>query len=130
MVQSVEIFDKLNVLERFSPPKYQLLKWIGNKQKFASAITSYFPINFNKYYEPFLGSGAILATVSPNNGIGSDTFKPLIEIWQQLKSNPNGLIEWYAERRVMIGKYSKEEVYERVKKSYNSSPNGADFLFL
>ncbi len=126
----VELHDKKNILERFTPPKTQLLKWVGNKQKFAPEITSHFPLNFNNYIEPFLGSGAILATVTPKHGIGADTFKPLIEIWNQLKNNPIKLIEWYAERRNLIGKYTKEEVYEMVKASYNLNPNGADFLYL
>lgn len=30
----------------------------------------------------------------------------------------------------MIGKYTKEEVYELVKEAYNANPNGADFLYL
>jgi DNA adenine methylase len=114
----------------YYPPKSQLLKWVGNKQKFAVEITRYFPTDIKRYIEPFLGSGAILATVSPNNGLGSDTFKPLIEIWQKLASDPNGLIQWYAERRNRIGKETKEEVYKSVLASYNSKPNGADFLFL
>lgn len=114
----------------YYPPKTQLLKWIGNKQKFAVEITRYFPINFHRYFEPFLGSGAILATVAPSQGFASDTFKPLIEIWQKLASKPSELIEWYAQRRNRIGKEKKELVYESVKASYNSNPNGADFLFL
>src|SRR5258708_2181982 len=98
------------VLHRYSkyvPPKTQLLKWVGNKQKFAAEITKYFPLEFNKYYEPFLGSGAVLATVSPTRGIGSDTFKPLIEIWQKLKNEPNELIEWYKEWRDQLDSYRK-----------------------
>lgn len=71
-----------------------------------------------------------MATVSPKNGLGSDTFLPLMEIWMMLKSNPQKLVEWYAERYHHIGPKSKEEVYEQVKASYNQGPNGADFLFL
>jgi DNA adenine methylase len=114
----------------YYPPKSQLLKWVGNKQKFAVEITRSFPTDIKTYYEPFLGSGAILATVSPKNGLGSDVFKPLVQIWKKLSKNPNELIEWYAERRNRIGKESKEEVYASVLSSYNSKPNGADFLFL
>ena len=62
--------------------------------------------------------------------MGSDTFKPLIEIWQKLASDPTGLIEWYAQRRNRIGKETKEQVYKSVLAAYNSNPNGADFLFL
>lgn len=114
----------------YYPPKFQLLKWVGNKQKFAVEITKSFPIDIKSYYEPFLGSGAILATVAPKSGLGSDTFKPLIQIWKKLSSHPGELIEWYAERRNRIGKETKEEVYLSVLASYNASPNGADFLFL
>jgi DNA adenine methylase len=123
--------QQANLFERYYPPKGQLLKWIGNKQKFASVITGNFPQKFNRYVEPFLGSGGILATVAPSNGIGSDTFKPLVEIWQTLKDNPERLKSWYAERRNLISnKTPKEKVYKLVQDSYNTSPNGADFLYL
>lgn len=112
------------------PPKGQLLKWIGNKQKFARQITAYFPSAMRTYYEPFLGSGAILATVAPKSGVGSDTFLPLVDIWKKLSSDPNGLIEWYAERRSLLSSMSKEEAYAIVRANYNQHPNGADFLFL
>lgn len=119
-----------NLYNTYYPPKYQLLKWVGNKQKFAAEITRFFPTEFNRFYEPFLGSGAVMATIAPKNGLGSDTFLPLIEIWTTLKTNPQKLIAWYAERRNLIGSKTKEEVYEIVKASYNTRPNGADFLFL
>lgn len=114
----------------YYPPKSQLLKWVGNKQKFAVEITRYFPTDIKRYIEPFLGSGAILATVAPKYGLGSDVFKPLVEIWQKLATDPSGLVEWYAERRKRIENETKEEVYKSVLATYNKNPNGADFLFL
>jgi DNA adenine methylase len=114
----------------YTPPKSQLLKWVGNKQKFAAEITRCFPVDYNSFYEPFLGSGAIIATVSPRKGIGSDVYKPLIEIWDKLKIDPEGLVEWYADRRNLIDKEDKVTVYNNVLKSFNESQNGADFLFL
>jgi DNA adenine methylase len=115
----------------FTPPKTQLLKWVGNKQKFAGEITKYFPTDFNRFFEPFLGSGAIISTVSPKNGIGSDVFSPLMDIWNQLKADPKGLVEWYAQRRDRLEKGGdKVALYEEVKASYNARPNGADFLYL
>ena len=38
-----------------------LVKWVGSKRKVAKKIISYFPTEFNNYYEPFLGSGAVLS---------------------------------------------------------------------
>jgi DNA adenine methylase len=115
----------------YYPPKTQLLKWVGNKQRFANEITSFFPEHFNRFYEPFLGSGAIIATVAPEKGFGSDIFSPLIEIWKKLATKPDELIEWYAERRNLLDKgKDKNVLYEEVKASFNKKPNGADFLYL
>ena len=71
-----------------------------------------------------------MATVAPLRGVGSDIFTPLMEIWDRLKSDPEELIEWYASRRRRVDKEGKEIVYEDVRRAYNDSPNGADFLFL
>lgn len=114
----------------YTPPRTQLLKWVGNKQKFAGEISKFFPVKYNKFYEPFLGSGAVIATVSPQSGLGSDISSPLIDIWSKLKSDPQGLIDWYASRRNRIEKEGKKEVYDHVKQSFNKNPNGPDFLFL
>lgn len=114
----------------YTPPKSQLLKWVGNKQKFAGEISKCFPTKFNTFYEPFLGSGAVMATVLPSNGVGSDVFKPLIDIWQKLKNDPKGLIDWYAQRRNRIELEDPVQVYEDVKASFNLENNGADFLYL
>lgn len=119
-------------IERRRPTRLglQLLKWIGNKQRIAPAIVSHFPSDFGMYWEPFLGSGAVLATLAPQKAIGSDSFEPLMEIWQELKQSPETLKTWYSDRWQLMSKEKKVEVYERIKASYNANPNGADLLFL
>ena len=116
---------------RFVEPfNAQLLKWIGNKQRFAYEIISYFPVKINRYFEPFLGSGAVLGTFAYEKSIGSDIFKPLMEIWITLHNDPELLKKWYTERWDIIINGDKIETYERIKASYNTNPNGADLLFL
>jgi DNA adenine methylase len=124
------------VLFKNAPHKYirpfttQLLKWVGNKQRFAHEIVGAFPEKFSRYYEPFLGSGGVLATLAPIDAFASDTFAPLMEIWVTLKAEPAKLKEWYRERwQIAHGNY-KREGYEKIKASYNRAPNGADLLFL
>jgi DNA adenine methylase len=107
-----------------------LLKWIGNKQKFANEIISYLPKQYGTYFEPFLGSGAVLAHLAPQRAVASDAFGPLIEIWRMLHSDTEQLIRWYSERHALVAKMGKVEAYEHVKASYNARPNGADLLFL
>ena len=113
-----------------SPFKLQLLKWIGSKQRFAHEIVSYFPLAVGTYFEPFLGSGAVLATLAPKQAVASDVFRPLVEIWQTLHSDADLLKQWYANRQQAMMNGDKVAEYERVKASYNRSPNGADLLFL
>lgn len=113
-----------------APFKTQLLKWIGNKQRFAHEIIDYFPASYAKYYEPFLGSGAVLGTLAPASAVASDTLKPLIEIWQTLKNHPDILKSWYRDRWNLYISGDRIEKYEAIKAAYNFYPNGADLLFL
>ncbi len=111
-------------------PKGQLLKWIGNKQRMAEEILSYFPAEFGAYHEPFVGSGAVLATLAPNRAFASDSFVPLMEIWTTLRAEPETLKSWYTVRWNRMVADDKVAVYEKIKASYNRAPNGADLLFL
>jgi DNA adenine methylase len=117
-------------LRALSPETGQLLKWIGNKHRFAREIVSYFPRSFKVYREPFLGSGAVLGTLAPEKGVGSDSFAPLIEIWKTLRVQPEQLKKHYLERWEAVKRGEKVLEYERIKAHYNANPNGPDLLFL
>jgi DNA adenine methylase len=112
------------------PFRTQLLKWVGNKQKQADAIISYFPKRYGTYFEPFLGSGGVLGVLAPKRAMASDTFAPLVEIWQTLHDDKEKLKKQYSERYAQISQIGKMAAYEHVLSSYNSRPNGADLLFL
>lgn len=110
--------------------KTQLLKWIGNKQRQAPDIISYFPNDYGCYFEPFLGSGGVLGVLAPPKGLASDAFGPLVEIWKTLHDDPELLVSWYADRHALTGEMGKKEAYQHVLANYNASPNGADLVYL
>src|SRR5262249_39155946 len=86
--------EETEIIEYARPATHtrqQLLKWIGNKHRFASEIISYFPKDYDTYFEPFLGSGAVWGTLAPDRALISDVFTPLVEIWQTLQSDPERL---------------------------------------
>jgi DNA adenine methylase len=118
------------VKEMAKPPRGQLLKWVGNKQRFARNIVSFFPDDFGRYYEPFLGSGAVLGTLAKDGSVGADSFRPLIEIWQTLVQSPGTVKQWYKERWDYAIGQDRKTAYEAIKQSYNSHPNAPDLLFL
>jgi DNA adenine methylase len=116
-----------------------LLKWIGNKQRFASTIVSYKPDSFRNYYEPFLGSGAVLGellhqdatSLYPHfeNAYASDILPFLIDIFQLAKTDPHKLIDYYASE---IEKYygNPESQYDEIRNRFNADHNGLDFCLL
>ena len=112
------------------PPKHQLLKWIGNKQRHVRLIATHFPASFGTYFEPFLGSGAMLASLAPDRACGSDVLMPLVGIFRALQSSPETVKEWYAERWALIAAMGKHDAYHHVRSSYNEDPNAADLLFI
>jgi len=112
------------------PFKSQLLKWIGNKQRFAHEIVSLFPQDIRTYYEPFVGSGAVLGTLAPKRGVAGDALGPLIEIWATLVEDHEEVIRWYSERWERTQKVGKKNAFEEIRSSYNQKPNGADLLFI
>lgn len=127
----IELFEEVaQAGDCVEPFKTQLLKWVGNKQRFAHEIASCFPSTFGDYHEPFLGSGGVMATLAPKSGFASDKYKPLIDIFQCLKEDPERLVEWYSERWHKAHGEHKKEGYSRILDSFNSEPNGADLVFL
>lgn len=118
--------------ERCVVPEFKagLLKWVGNKQRNAHVIASYFPVQFGTFFEPFVGSGGVLGTLAPEKAVASDVFRPLLEIWQALSTNPHMLKCWYSERWERFSKGDRVGRYLEMRESYNRNPNGADLLFL
>jgi DNA adenine methylase len=119
---------KKDYFSRRIPPK-QLLKWVGNKQRFAAEIANIFPSKFNKYIEPFVGSGAVLGAIAPQRGIAGDILSPLIDMWNILKSDPQLLYNHYKKcwESYVI---NPKETYTRTLASYNEKPNPLDFVFI
>jgi len=107
----------------------QVLKWVGNKYRYANLIVSTFPLEYNKYVEPFVGTGAVLGYLGPKRGIASDALKPLIEFWQILKGNPDKLISYYILEIERFNK-NRHQVYDEIKERFNKNYNPYDLLFL
>ena len=129
-VSQLTLYDFDGPRHAVTPFKMQLLKWVGNKQRFAHEIIGYFPAEFGTYFEPFLGSGAVLATLAPERAVAADAYRPLIEIFMTLGNRPDTLRGWYRDRWERMHVVGKQRAYADVLTSYNLSPNAADLLFL
>lgn len=105
-----------------------LIKWTGSKRSQALAIASHIP-EHNRYFEPFVGSGAVLYLVSAPGSVAGDIYEPLIQLWQLVKSKPKALIENYRKDWQLLQQRLPEYFYE-VRIRFNASKNPLDLNFL
>lgn len=113
---------------RFPPPG-QLLKWVGNKQRFASVIAGHLPADYGTFFEPFVGTGSVLAAMHPARAFAADTLKPLIDLWKVLQLKPDELANHYEECWTQLDRRGKE-AHQEILARYNADPNPHDLLVL
>jgi DNA adenine methylase len=68
------------------------LKWAGGKRQILPVIRNYVPKQFNTYYEPFIGAGAVLFNIQPSVAIINDTNVELINCYQVIQHSLDELI--------------------------------------
>jgi len=113
----------------FTRPGGQLLKWVGNKFRYSEAIAKHLPADFDSYFEPFVGTGSVLATVAPQRGVAGDALGILVEFHRAVQANPEPLISHYSSAREDLLRYGRA-AYEEVKARYNAEPTPGDLLVL
>ena len=60
------------------------VKWAGGKRQILDKLKMYAPIEFNTYYEPFIGGGAFLFELEPKKAIVNDSNKELMNVYDVL----------------------------------------------
>lgn len=106
-----------------------VIKWSGSKRTQAEKIKSFFPKSFGTYFEPFIGGGSILYITSPKKSVCGDISKPLIDLWIEIRDNPQTLADSYTERweRLQNEGYT---AYYNIRDDYNRDKSPYDLLFL
>jgi DNA adenine methylase len=108
-------------------PSGQILKWVGNKFRYAEAIARHLPNDLGDYYEPFVGTGAVLATLAPGRAVAGDALPLLIDLLRIVQRDPALLVSHYASCREELLARGRE-AYEEIQARYNSEPNPEDLL--
>lgn len=60
------------------------VKWAGGKRQIIDKLKKYLPEDFDTYYEPFVGGGALLFELSPQRAVINDSNKELINVYKVL----------------------------------------------
>ena len=78
-----------------------IVKWAGGKRQLIDKLLEHMPKEYNNYFEPFIGGGALLFELMPNNATINDVNQELLTIYRCLANN-----EWF---KLMIEDLEKHE---------------------
>ena len=68
------------------------LKWAGGKRQLLPEILALMPARFDRYFEPFIGGGALFFETQPKQAFISDVNEELINCYQIVRDKPHELI--------------------------------------
>lgn len=105
-----------------------LIKWTGSKRAQAHEINSHFP-PYNRYFEPFLGGGALLFLNCSKETIASDIYEPLIRLWVMIRDDVEQVIQTYTRHWQKLQKNLPDYFYQ-IRTRFNKEHDPQDLLFL
>ena len=88
------------------------VKWAGGKRQLLPQIKERMPEKYNKYFEPFVGGGAVTFELLPANALINDINKALINAYRQICNEPGAFLE-------VVNKFDTE-MWEEGKAYYYS----------
>ncbi len=68
------------------------LKWAGGKRQLVPKIREHLPTDYNLYFEPFIGAGAVLFDLQPGTALINDANEELINCYRVVKDHAEKLI--------------------------------------
>ena len=107
------------------------VKWAGGKRQLLPQIKERMPENYNNYFEPFVGGGAVIFELLPANALINDINKALINAYKQICNAPEAFLkavkkldeEMLGKRTEVLGK----EYYYSLREHYNDKLMKAEF---
>ena len=92
-----------------SASKGPIIKWVGGKKRLLSELLKRVPSEFGQYIEPFAGGAALFHELSPAKAILSDFNSDLINTYDAVAWNVEGVIRRLAHHQ---RKHSEEHFYQ------------------
>jgi DNA adenine methylase len=94
------------------------VKWAGGKRQLLDKISERLPREYNNYYEPFIGGGAVLFELQPQNAIINDINASLINAYRIITDKPHEFIDNVKKLDLDIIDGGKEYYYS-IREQYN-----------
>ncbi len=94
------------------------VKWAGGKRQLLNQIRERMPENYNNYYEPFVGGGAVVFDLLPKNAVINDINKALINTYRQICNSPDEFLGIINQLDLEMWEDGKEYYYS-LRERYN-----------
>jgi len=99
-----------------------IIKWVGGKHGNLEHIRKLLPENYNRYYEPFLGGGAVLLDLNPKEAYVNDINSELINMYIQVREDVEVVIRELVKFDELHESYANPKVfYYDVRKDFNNN---------
>ena len=113
------------------------VKWAGGKRQLLAQIRERMPREYNRYYEPFIGGGAVVFDLLPENALINDINEALINAYVQIRDNVDSFLDKINRIDSAIGEdgkayyYSMRNLYNmKLEKMQDDIELAALFVFL
>ena len=70
-----------------------VFKWPGGKRKLLPSISRFYPVRFDRYFEPFVGAGAVWLDLHPRRATISDANYEVITTYRVIREEVNALLD-------------------------------------
>jgi DNA adenine methylase len=114
-------------------PSGPIVKWAGGKGKLLGTLMASMPARFGRYFEPFLGGGALFFRVSPERAVLADRNDDLMNLYRCVAWKVDAVIQRLEAHRAE----HSEDHYYAVRDRWNAEPRAqsaveraAAFLYL
>lgn len=104
------------------------LKWAGGKNWFVKNESQRFPLNYNRYIEPFLGGGSVFFYLQPRESLLSDANKELINTYIAVRDECQAV---YLNLKKHAKKHDTDYYYKlRKQKTRKNATTAARMIYL
>lgn len=102
------------------------VKWVGGKRQLMDSISARMPKDYNAYYEPFVGGGAVFMHFQPNKVFINDLNRALINTYQQIRDQHEEVLSKVKDLDDTL-KANGKPAYYHVREQYNDKIMRKDF---
>lgn len=112
---------------------HPFVKWVGGKRQLLPELQKAMPSYYGRYYEPFVGGGALFFSIQPQYGYISDLNEELINLYITIRDDVEALMDSLDQHVVTKEYYIKIRNLDRNAAEYKQLSNverASRFIYL